>query len=318
MYVLQSWKVQVMKSLKSLLIILITLVILTGHIEASVIFSHTGSTDPTNEGWVVEPSFAPSGRPSSGGISNDAGSGFNAWFINDDLSTLGSTWFYTKTPTPEENNQANTFGWTLRARLRIVDTPDLVSNAGAIIFEYADGVTSYRMALGAEADGDPIVLLTDGGSTNGSTEATGASFTLDGGGNGYHLYEMVFDPVIGSVDLFIDGIERLSDYTGIASTLFNRVAWGAGSSFDTGQSNWNLVEWNVMPTQSMTSLRMQTDLGSIDIELFDNATPLTVANFLIDANDTDYDGSFIHRSAPGFVLQMGGFECDPDAGEFFY
>ena len=51
---------------------------------------------------------------------------------------------------------------------------------------------------------------------------------------------------------------------------------------------------------------MQTDLGAIDIELFDTVAPLTVANFLNYVNDGDYDGTFFHRSVPGFVVQGGG------------
>ena len=50
------------------------------------------------------------------------------------------------------------------------------------------------------------------------------------------------------------------------------------------------------------NVRMQTDLGAIDIELFDTVAPLTVANFLNYVNDGDYDGTFFHRSVPGFVV----------------
>ena len=56
---------------------------------------------------------------------------------------------------------------------------------------------------------------------------------LEGGGFGYHLYELTFAPVAGSADLFIDGVERLSDYVGPA-TATSRVLWGADTSFDTG------------------------------------------------------------------------------------
>ncbi len=58
---------------------------------------------------------------------------------------------------------------------------------------------------------------------------------------------------------------------------------------------------------AVINLRMQTDLGGIDIELFDTVAPQTVANFMNYVNDGDYDGTFIHRSVPGFVVQGGGF-----------
>ena len=54
-------------------------------------------------------------------------------------------------------------------------------------------------------------------------------------------------------------------------------------------------------------VRMETTLGNIDIELFDNDAPITVANFMNYVNDGDYINSFFHRNVPGFILQGGGF-----------
>jgi cyclophilin family peptidyl-prolyl cis-trans isomerase len=62
-------------------------------------------------------------------------------------------------------------------------------------------------------------------------------------------------------------------------------------------------------TQSAGALfvRIETTLGFVDVELFDDGAPVTVANFMNYVNDGDYDNSFFHRSMPGFVLQGGGF-----------
>jgi cyclophilin family peptidyl-prolyl cis-trans isomerase len=70
------------------------------------------------------------------------------------------------------------------------------------------------------------------------------------------------------------------------------------------------------PVTANTFLRMQTDLGGVDIELFDTQAPLTVGNFLKYVNRGDYDGTFIHRSVPGFVVQGGGYIFNPDNGNF--
>jgi len=57
-----------------------------------------------------------------------------------------------------------------------------------------------------------------------------------------------------------------------------------------------------------TTVRMETTLGGIDIELYDNQAPITVANFLAYAGRGDYtNNGFIHRSVPGFILQGGGY-----------
>lgn len=72
-----------------------------------------------------------------------------------------------------------------------------------------------------------------------------------------------------------------------------------------------------LPSMATIQLRMQTDLGGIDIELFDAGAPQTVANFLNYVNRGDYDRTFIHRNVSGFVLQMGGYSFNLDDGEFF-
>ncbi len=56
-----------------------------------------------------------------------------------------------------------------------------------------------------------------------------------------------------------------------------------------------------------TIVTLETSVGNIDINLFDETTPQTVANFLAYVNTGAYDHTFIHRSVPGFIVQGGGF-----------
>ena len=60
-------------------------------------------------------------------------------------------------------------------------------------------------------------------------------------------------------------------------------------------------------TSDRTTVYVDTVLGSFTIELLDDISPLTVANFLNYVRDGDYDGTFFHRALPGFVLQGGGY-----------
>ena len=121
-------------------------------------------------------------------------------------------------------------GWTLSTRLRVVDTPDAVDFSVSANFNV--DTINYGFAFGSEADGDPIVLLTTGFD---GLNAVGPTFTLEGSGGGYHQYDLVFDPVSGTADLFVDGIERISEYGGY--TFVNgleRISFGAQQSNSTG------------------------------------------------------------------------------------
>ena len=60
-------------------------------------------------------------------------------------------------------------------------------------------------------------------------------------------------------------------------------------------------------TSDATVVRVETSLGTFDVNLYDNATPVTVTNFLGYVDRLDYTNSIFHRSPPGFVLQGGGF-----------
>lgn len=56
-----------------------------------------------------------------------------------------------------------------------------------------------------------------------------------------------------------------------------------------------------------TFVTINTTYGSFQVELFNTATPQTVANFLHYVNTSAYNNSIFHRSVPGFVLQGGGY-----------
>lgn len=58
---------------------------------------------------------------------------------------------------------------------------------------------------------------------------------------------------------------------------------------------------------SASIVSMHTVLGDINIELYDTAAPLTVANFMNYVNSGAYNNSFIHRSVPGFIIQGGSY-----------
>jgi peptidyl-prolyl cis-trans isomerase A (cyclophilin A) len=80
--------------------------------------------------------------------------------------------------------------------------------------------------------------------------------------------------------------------------------------------------WLIQPAFAVKIVRLELEYGSdvvvtggfdvpktnkvLDLELFDEATPATVANYLNYVNSGRYDLTFISRSVPGFIIQTGG------------
>lgn len=211
----------------------------TAHAAATLL--HEGANNPTTEGWTA---FASANALTSAGpVLNDLGTGLDAWSVDDTSSAFDTLRYYNQLIAPAEVAIGASAGWRLSVNLRIVDAPDELVTvagfglAGTISALYRDATRDWYLGFGSEADGDPIVRL-PGGST----------FTMAGGGSGYHLYELVFDPSAGSADFFIDGVERVSNVVGsITSATHNSVLWGAATSPDDGTGNFNYVRFANSP-----------------------------------------------------------------------
>lgn len=65
----------------------------------------------------------------------------------------------------------------------------------------------------------------------------------------------------------------------------------------------------IAPTWALagTFVQFRTALGDLEVELYDQDKPVTTQNFLRFVQNGLYDGMFLHRLAPGFVAQGGGF-----------
>lgn len=65
-------------------------------------------------------------------------------------------------------------------------------------------------------------------------------------------------------------------------------------------------------------LKMQTSKGDIELELYPEQAPITVANFLAYVKKGQYNGTIFHRVIPGFMIQGGGYDAlmvEREAGE---
>jgi peptidyl-prolyl cis-trans isomerase B (cyclophilin B) len=55
----------------------------------------------------------------------------------------------------------------------------------------------------------------------------------------------------------------------------------------------------------MTKIKISTDKGDMIADLYDDATPITVKNFIELIQNKFYDGLNFHRVIPNFVIQGG-------------
>ena len=63
-------------------------------------------------------------------------------------------------------------------------------------------------------------------------------------------------------------------------------------------------------SEGQTMLRMSTTQGDIEIELYPEAAPESVRNFIQYVESGHFDNLIFHRVIPGFMIQGGGFTED--------
>ena len=97
------------------------------------------------------------------------------------------------------------------------------------------------------------------------------------------------------IDVFLFGGSRMFHKSYLPSILVIVSVWA-----------------NLDCTQASTMVRFKTTLGSFDVQLYDDETPISVANFLSYVTTDRWDGTFVHRTVDDFVIQGGGYSLDPD------
>lgn len=62
--------------------------------------------------------------------------------------------------------------------------------------------------------------------------------------------------------------------------------------------------------QAVTQVRINTSMGSFELDLYEDKAPETVANFVRYAEDGYYNGLIFHRVIDGWIIQGGGYGPD--------
>ena len=73
----------------------------------------------------------------------------------------------------------------------------------------------------------------------------------------------------------------------------------------------------VLPDNAFPTVKIETSMGDIVIELNRMRAPVSVNNFLRYVLAGEYDGTIFHRVMPGFVVQGGGYTETIEERELF-
>jgi cyclophilin family peptidyl-prolyl cis-trans isomerase len=111
-----------------------------------------------------------------------------------------------------------------------------------------------------------------------------------------------------------------------ASTIICTPAGVAGNLFRSIRMSINLIALCIIGAALLAGTAMaadpakagasenvviiETNHGSIKLELYPDKAPITVKNFLAYVDDKHYDGLIFHRVIDGFMIQGGGFDKD--------
>ena len=66
----------------------------------------------------------------------------------------------------------------------------------------------------------------------------------------------------------------------------------------------------MIPDNLFPTIRLETSMGVIEVELNRQRAPITSNNFLRYVIEGEYDGTIFHRVIPAFVVQGGGYTKD--------
>jgi len=208
--------------------------------SAGLVIQHQGATNPTTEGFTA---FAvSSGTPqwSHGPVTNDLGTGVNAYQVssNDANSQVG--YFAQLSASTVSAIQANGATFTLISRVSRAASP-ATPPGGTVYgsdatFELGNG-RRYDIIQGADTQGNTIIGTASDLLGGWNYYTPGTFVTLPG--MTYHTIQLRIQPSSIAADLYIDGVLRISGYTG--QTHFTNPAGISFGADNGGAVNFNLV-----------------------------------------------------------------------------
>lgn len=68
------------------------------------------------------------------------------------------------------------------------------------------------------------------------------------------------------------------------------------------------IKTSLLKNKNNPVVKLETSMGDIFIELYQDDAPFSVTNFLEYVDNSFYEGTIFHRVIDGFMIQGGGFE----------
>jgi hypothetical protein len=196
-------------------------------LDQNVYLSHSGSIDPTTEGWTLNPGTG--GTVSSGPGSETIGaSSYDYWFTNDSATEAGQTLSYSQPISSSQYLNA----WSLRARVRALDASGIDQQ-----FVLHDGTDRWGVWILNDS------LINPNG---------GAALAMGDFNGDYREIEMLYTPVTAgvksngdSIQLYVDQVLAATQtrLDALNNTSGPNIAFGGNSSLGTGEVHWNQIEF---------------------------------------------------------------------------
>jgi PEP-CTERM motif len=223
--------------------------------EAQIIDQHLGAVDPTTESWHANLITTPTGP-----VTNDLGTGMDAWSIGINGPESGVFYFGTNNT---GISAALTNGWNFTMNLRF----PVIPSGGFFLFgvnipqffrpDGTFGTSGYAVTFQSDSHGNLAYDFTSsfvGGAP--SPIFSGPLIQLPNPAV-YHSFQIDYHSGTQSADLLVDGVTMVSNFAGAAGSS-NTIEWGieapASTGLVQGQANVNLVQFTVVPEPSTLTL----------------------------------------------------------------
>lgn len=208
--------------------------------SASVIAEHVGSADPDTE--AVSSTNATTWIP-GGIVAGETGPITGpppSWRVS------GGTSSYSYDPSPAEHDALALNGWKLSANIRVPNANETVDYQPFVEYSSDDESLRYFLNFGSNSSGQQIVAVNDTTADHTVLTSTTSSFVL---------YELVYDPVADTADLFINGDEEISNILHAGGSN-DRVMFAGANRNGSGEGHWNLVRLEVLPEPASAVLML--------------------------------------------------------------